>query len=187
MSSGGHRLGVTTQTRSLAVWRWWKLRWPVKSYIEQEGFMIRFKFKNLASQNFPGGTALMEMTWPPLAEVRWPLTVPKLEPNQEAYAIFPHGREETKSYIVSGILSFIFCRVLSSNDNQNIDLTNFEGSSTHIVGPGGNSIAAIPATTWSGHYTKYSLIISAAGLFIVALGTVASFIRWLWLLITPDP
>jgi len=182
-----HKLGTEVETKSLAVWRWWKLKWPVKSFIEQEQFMIRFRFKNLAPQGFPGGTARMEIRWPPLSKVRWLLTIPELEPDQEGYAKFEHGREETTSHIFSGILSLIFCLDLTGNDSQDIDLTDFEGGYKYITGSHGNSIAAIPAITWTGHYAKYSMIVSAAGLLIVALGTIASFLRWLWLLFTPDP
>jgi hypothetical protein len=63
--SQGHRLGLQVEKRSLAEWKLWKFKYPwINSIIEQEQYQVRFKFKNLGSKMFPGGTAAMRVMWP---------------------------------------------------------------------------------------------------------------------------
>jgi hypothetical protein len=186
MSSNKHKLGVEIEKKSLAVWKWWKLKRTVKSFIEGEPYTVQFRFKNLGSQKFPGGHASMYVSWPTGTRVEWPLKIPPLEPNETRYATC-RGLPAASSEAICSGFGLVLCSSITSDDKQGVDLMNLEGTYQVHVGYDPRSVDDIQATTWSEFSTRYALVISAVGLLIVALEKVVSFFWWLWFLVRPDP
>ena len=188
MSSDGRKLGIQVEKRSRAVWRFWRIKVPAKSFIEQERFEIQFRFKNLGPERFPGGNALMYISWPVGTRVRWALRIPELEVNQSDYASFlPEATTTASSEAICSGYGLIFCDRIESQDKRRICLTDFEGTFQFQVGLEPTSVDSVSATTWESLYTRSGLIISAIGLSIVALEKIISFFWWLRFLFRPDP
>ena len=173
-----HKLGLKVEPTSTAVWKFWELKYgPIKSYVEQENYTIRFTFKNLGSQRFPSGKATMSIVWPNGISVIWPLTIPELEIGQANYAAFSDGSIIHQGDIISTGYGLIFCNEISSRDQQDVVITDLDGISPYSVG--GGSIYSIPAKAWTDIYAKYSMVVSAAGLAIVALDKIIAFMAGL--------
>jgi hypothetical protein len=186
MSLERHKLGVKVEAKSLAVWKWWRFKRKVKSFIEGERYVIQFKFKNLGAQRFHGGHASMYMSWPAGINVRWPLKIPPLEPNEVEYATYQGSSVILSEAVCSG-LGLILCSSIASDGKQDIDLMDLDGTFQAQVGRDPSSVDSIQATTWSEFLTRYGFVISALGLFIVALEKIVSFLWWLQFLVRPDP
>lgn len=178
MSAATHRLGLKVETSSAAIWKWWKLkRGPIKSYVEGETYNIAFKFKNLGSHDYPGGNARMMIQWPSgTLFVVWAVTIPRLKIGEDDYAQFDENGETTHSgQVISSGFGTVSCIDVENRDNGNVTITDLSGKISYH----GVVIHSIPARTWADLYAKYSMIVSAGGLFIVALDRIVAALFWI--------
>jgi hypothetical protein len=184
VSNGPHKLGLRTETTSTAVWKWWKFRrGPIRSYVERETYKVQFKFRNLAAYPFPGGNAVMHVIWPNGIFVRWLIVIPQLNANQTAYGVFDDRTIFHSGEVITSGYGLIFCDEISSSDQQQVTLTDLDGHTVWIVGNAGSAVHSIHARAWADLYARYSMIISAAGLTIVALEKIVASLMWLWSMI----
>ena len=178
MSAITHQLGLEVEPSSTAIWKWWILkRGPIKTYVEQEKYNIAFRFKNLGAHDYPGGSAVMIAKWPnwePI--VTWPVMIPKLKVGEDDYAQFvQNGKKKISSDVISSGVGIVSYTCMKSGDNGNVTVTDFSGKIPYE----GRVIYGIHARTWADIYAKYSMVISAAGLFIVALDRIVAALFWI--------
>jgi hypothetical protein len=181
-AKGGHmlayQLGLEVEAKSHAPFLKlgkWKPR-KREDFVETESYTFSFKFKNLGSQPYPGGHAFVQVRWTSGQFVRWRIDVPALAAGDEDYARFDYGSTEHESEILSSGYGLFFCEKIHPS---NTDLTSLDGRTRYKVGPGGNAIRSIKATTWNTIYAKYSMMVSASGLAIVALDKIIAALVWM--------
>jgi hypothetical protein len=170
-------LGLRVETKSTAVWKWWILKHgPIKSYVDGETYDVAFKFRNLGSHDFAGGMARIMIKWQSGIFVVWAVTMPELNSGKDGYALFDDGRATHSGEVISSGFGTISCVDVRSRDQGTVTMTDLSGQ---IPYPSEIVIHSIPAKTWIDIYAKYSMIVAAAGLFIVALDRVITAVLWL--------
>jgi len=180
MSAVTHKLSLEVERSSTAVWKWWKLRrGPIKSYVEGETYDIAFKFKNLGLLDYPGGSAELMIKWTSESLfIVWLVTIPKIRIGDEGYAVFDDNKRTRSDTVNSSGLGTNSLIYVGSADDGTVTVTDPSGRITYRADP--YVIHSIPATTWTDLYAKYSMIISAAGLFIVALDRIVAALLWMF-------
>jgi hypothetical protein len=172
-----HRLGLEVETRSEAPFlRMGKHKWGKREdFVETESYALQFKFKNLGLTAFPSGRAFMDVEWTSQQKVSWDVDIPQLNPGQEDYARFNTGSTECQSQALSSGFGLFFCRKI---DPWGTSLTSIDGATQYVTGRVGNAVRSVKVTTWDTIYARYSMYISAAGLMIIALEKIVSFLFW---------
>jgi hypothetical protein len=177
LSALAHKLGLIVETNSTAIWKWWILkRGPIKSYVEGETYEIAFKFKNLGKHDYPGGNARMMIQWPSgTIFVVWLITIPALKIGEEGYAQFDDGKTKHSGQVISSGFGTVTVLDVENRDNTKLELTDLSGRVPYA----GVVIHSISAKTWADLYAKYSMVVSAGGLFFVALDRIIAAILWI--------
>lgn len=156
---------------------------PIKSFVSGEHLMCSFQFKNVSNERFPG-TGLrrvpIEIRWPSRQVVKISFLVPPMDENEtcttptlltealcEGFGlIFIPWRTpdiEDKKGIKRRVLFYRSKDGLRHNDNIGVT----------------QSISSIRAKPREEIYEFWAMIISAAGLAIIALEKILFFLNWL--------
>ena len=148
-----------------------------KDIVEGEVYSIKFKFKNLGEVPFSSGSSMLLISWSNAQFVRWKVRIPELKSKEEQYAEFDGGKTAEKTEALSSGFGFFYCAWIKP---ENTKLSSLGGETSYHVGSEDPlCIRTIKATTWDTIYSKYSAIIAATGLGIIALQIIVQFLFWL--------
>jgi hypothetical protein len=173
-----HQLGLEVEIWSKApLFRLGKRKCGKREdFVETESYGLRFRFKNLGTAPFPSGHATIEVVWTSQQNVGWHVDIPKLNGGQEEYATFDTNLTEHQGEALSSGFGLFFCRAIHPS---NTSLTSLDGKTRYFIGPNVNAVRSVKVITWNTIYAKWSMIVSAVGLFIVALDRIVAALFWI--------
>lgn len=160
-----HKLRVEVITQSEA--RFLRVK-RLKSIVVGEPYKIGFSVTNIGDGDFPGGEAIIAIRWGVNQVVNGAFSIPQMKRDE----VIIH--DPITTHALTEGFGLVFFNVKSS-DGANVKVVDPQESPRSQTG----SIATIRTQTWEEIYTFWALIVSAAGLTIIAAEKVVQLIAFL--------